>query len=149
MINISDITDEQLYFSIYCITALSRNLNMSPSDLYKLLTEKTKILEEYIIKHYDTLHTQGEDYIVNEIVNLLKNKGISFDNMKMTEYDEILVMLIDDIILNISDLKSISKYDAMKLFYSSPISKLLDRKETGLFTHSAASLAYRCINMKN
>ncbi|MCI6693045.1 MAG: hypothetical protein MR510_11305 [Clostridium sp.] len=69
--------------------------------------------------------------------------------MKMTEYDEILVMLIDDIILNISDLKSISKYDAMKLFYSSPISKLLDRKETGLFTQSAASLAYRCINMKN
>lgn len=67
----------------------------------------------------------------------------------MTEYDEILVMLIDDIILNISDLKSISKYDAMKLFYSSPISKLLDRKETGLFTQSAASLAYRCINMKN
>ena len=69
--------------------------------------------------------------------------------MKMTEYDEILVMLIDDIILNISNLKSISKYDAMKLFYSSPISKLLDRKETGLFTQSAASLAYRCINMKN
>ena len=69
--------------------------------------------------------------------------------MKMTEYDEILVMLIDDIILNISDLKSISKYDAIKLFYSSPISKLLDRKETGLFTQSAASLAYRCINMKN
>ncbi|MDY6227560.1 MAG: hypothetical protein SPH93_07845 [Clostridium sp.] len=69
--------------------------------------------------------------------------------MKMTEYDEILVMLIDDIILNISDLKSISKYDAMKLFYSSPISKLLDRKETGLFTQSAVSLAYRCINMKN
>lgn len=67
----------------------------------------------------------------------------------MTEYDEILVMLIDDIILNISDLKSISKYDAMKLFYSSPISKLLDRKETGLFTQSAVSLAYRCINMKN
>ena len=66
----------------------------------------------------------------------------------MTEFDEILVMLIDDIILNISDLKSISKYDAMKLFYSSPISKLLDRKETGLFTQSATSLAYRCINME-
>ena len=65
--------------------------------------------------------------------------------MKMTEFDEILVMLIDDIILNISELKSISKYDAMKLFYLSPISKLLDKKETGLFTQSAASLAYRCI----
>lgn len=76
MLSINDISNEKLYFSIYCITALSRNLNMSQSDVYKLLTEKTKILEEYIIKYYDTLHTQGEDYIIYEIVNLLKNKGI-------------------------------------------------------------------------
>jgi hypothetical protein len=49
---------------------------MIPSDVYNLLTEKTKILDEYIIKYYDTLHTQGEDYIVGEIVSLLKSKGI-------------------------------------------------------------------------
>lgn len=66
--------------------------------------------------------------------------------MKMTEFDEVLVMLIDDIILNISELKSISKYDAMKMFYLSPISKLIYKKETGLFTQSAASIAYRCIS---
>ncbi len=77
MINIDDITEEQLYFAIYCITALSRNLNIIPSDVYNLLTEKTRILDEYIIKYYDTLHTQGEDYIVGEIVNLLKSKGIN------------------------------------------------------------------------
>lgn len=76
MINIDDITEEQLYFAIYCITALSRNLNIIPSDVYNLLTEKTRILDEYIIKYYDTLHTQGEDYIVGEIINLLKSKGI-------------------------------------------------------------------------
>ncbi|WP_238907652.1 DUF3791 domain-containing protein [Clostridium sp. YIM B02506] len=76
MISIDDITEEQLYFAIYCITALSRNLNIMPSDVYNLLTEKTRILDEYIIKYYDTLHTQGEDYIVGEIVNLLKSKGI-------------------------------------------------------------------------
>jgi hypothetical protein len=76
MINIDDMTEEQLYFAIYCITALSRNLNIIPSDVYNLLTEKTRILDEYIIKYYDTLHTQGEDYIVGEIVNLLKSKGI-------------------------------------------------------------------------
>ena len=43
LININDITEEQLYFSIYCITALSRNLNMSPFDIYNLITERTKI----------------------------------------------------------------------------------------------------------
>lgn len=76
MININDITEEQLYFSIYCITALSRNLNMSPFDIYNLITERTKILDEYIIRYYDTLHSQGEQYIIGEIVNLLKSKGI-------------------------------------------------------------------------
>ena len=76
LININDITEEQLYFSIYCITALSRNLNMSPFDIYNLITERTKILDEYIIRYYDTLHSQGEQYIIGEIVNLLKSKGI-------------------------------------------------------------------------
>lgn len=36
--------------------------------------------------------------------------------MKMNEYDEIMVMLVDDIIKNVSKLKSISKYESMKLF---------------------------------
>lgn len=63
----------------------------------------------------------------------------------MNEFDEILVMLIDDVVLNISKLKSINKYEAMKLFYLSPISKMIYRQETGLFTQSAANIAYRCI----
>lgn len=66
--------------------------------------------------------------------------------MKITEYEEILIMLIDDIIENISKLKSISKYDSMKLFYLSPICKMIYQKNTGLYTQSAMSLAYRCIN---
>lgn len=68
--------------------------------------------------------------------------------MKMTEYEEILVMLIDDIIENISKLKLISKYDAMNLFYSSKICKMVYQKNTGLYTQSATNLAYRCINNK-
>lgn len=76
MIKRNDITDEQLYFAVFCITALSRNLGIIPSDVYNLITEKTKVLDEYIIKYYDILHTQSEDYIVEEIINLLRNKGI-------------------------------------------------------------------------
>jgi len=66
--------------------------------------------------------------------------------MKMNEYDEIMVMLVDDIIENISSLKSISRYESMKLFYTSPICKMLYQKNTGLYTQSAANIAYRCIN---
>ena len=76
MVNRIDITDEQLYFSIYCITALSRNWNIDPSDVYNLISEKTNVLDDYIIKYYDTLHTQGEDYIVGEITQLLRSEGL-------------------------------------------------------------------------
>lgn len=66
--------------------------------------------------------------------------------MKMNEHDEIMVMLVDDIIKNISKLKCISKYESMKLFYTSSICKMLYQKGTGLYTQSATSIAYRCIN---
>ena len=71
-----DITNEQLYFAIYCITALSRNLNMDPSEVYELISERTNIFDDYIIKYYDILHTQGEDYIVSEIIKLLKGEEL-------------------------------------------------------------------------
>lgn len=77
MINKSDITDDELYFVVYCVTALSCNLNISASEVYELITKKTKILDEYIIKYYDILHTQSEDYIVQEIIKLLKDKGVA------------------------------------------------------------------------
>ncbi len=51
--------------------------------------------------------------------------------MKMNEYDEIMVMLVDDIIKNVSKLKSISKYESMKLFYTLPICKMLYQKIQG------------------
>lgn len=85
MISWRDITDEELYFAIYCITALSRNLNMDPSDIYELISEKTNILDEYIIKYYDILHTQGEDYIVSEIVQLLNNNQVCINNQETLE----------------------------------------------------------------
>lgn len=77
MFNGRDITEEQLYFAIYCVTALSRNTNKTPDEVYDLLANKTNIMDDYIIKYYDTLHTQGEDYIVSEIMDLLKEKEIS------------------------------------------------------------------------
>ena len=76
MFNRIDITEEQLYFAVYCITALSRNLDMNPSDVYELISKKTNILDDYIIKYYDTLHTQGEDYIVSEIIQLFKGEEL-------------------------------------------------------------------------
>ena len=41
-----------------------------------MLTDESDILDGHIAPHYEALHTQGKDYIVREIVGLLKENGI-------------------------------------------------------------------------
>ena len=41
-----------------------------------MLTEKSDILFGYIIPEYEILHTQSKDYIVNDIISLMQERGI-------------------------------------------------------------------------
>jgi len=75
-INDNMITSEQSFFAVFCIEALSDELGTTGDKVYKLLTEDSDILDSYIIPHYDTLHTQGKEYIVNELIELMKKRRI-------------------------------------------------------------------------
>lgn len=44
--------------------------------MYRLLTEESDILDTYIIPFYDTLHTQGKSYIVDDICGLMRKEGV-------------------------------------------------------------------------
>jgi hypothetical protein len=70
------ITENQTLFTVFCIEALSEKLKMSAGDVYKLLTDKTNILDDYILPCYDALHTQGKEYIVNDLLEMFRIKGI-------------------------------------------------------------------------
>ena len=41
-----------------------------------ILTEKSDILKGYIVPEYEILHTQSKEYIVNDIIELMKEKGV-------------------------------------------------------------------------
>jgi len=41
-----------------------------------MLTEKSDILDSYVIPCYDVLHTQGKNYIVNDILDYMKKRGV-------------------------------------------------------------------------
>ncbi|MGL4819507.1 MAG: DUF3791 domain-containing protein [Bacilli bacterium] len=43
-----------------------------------MLSERTNLLQEYIIPLYDILHTQGEKYIVHDLIDRLKEEGVEF-----------------------------------------------------------------------
>jgi len=70
------LTPAQSFFAIFCIEALADELGVKGNKIYKMLTEKSVILDDYIIPYYDSLHTQGRDYIVRELIELMQNQGI-------------------------------------------------------------------------
>ncbi len=43
--------------------------------VYQILNT-TGILDNYIIKCYDVLHTQGKEYLVEDITDFVREKGI-------------------------------------------------------------------------
>lgn len=48
---------------------------MSPASVYKILNT-TGILDNYIIRCYDVLHTQGKEYLVEDITEFVREKGV-------------------------------------------------------------------------
>lgn len=65
---------EQLDFATYCIGALSSRLGMAQREVYNKLKD-SGILTDYLIPAYEVLHTFGKDYIVNDLIDLLHERG--------------------------------------------------------------------------
>ncbi|MDR1831108.1 MAG: DUF3791 domain-containing protein [Fusobacteriaceae bacterium] len=68
--------EDTLLFATFCISGIAEYLHIDDSDAYKLLTGKGNLLDDYILKYYDTLHTQSKEYVVEEVVDLLKKEGL-------------------------------------------------------------------------
>ena len=71
-----EMTPEQSFFAVFCIEAISDDLGTTGDIVYKMLTEESDLLDSYIIPCYESLHTQGKEYIVNEIIELMKKRGV-------------------------------------------------------------------------
>ena len=70
------LSEKELEFAIFCIENVALFLKMDAQEVYKMLTEESEILYHYIIPEYEMLHTQGKEYIVNDIIDLMKEKGV-------------------------------------------------------------------------
>lgn len=67
---------KELEFAIFCIENVAFYLKKDAQEVYKMLTEESEILYNYIIPEYEMLHTQGKEYIVNDIIDFMKEKGV-------------------------------------------------------------------------
>ncbi len=68
-------TNEQIEFATYCIDGLSRRLDLPQSEVYRML-DRSGILDGYIIEAYDVLHTFGGEYLMDDLVEYLQEKGL-------------------------------------------------------------------------
>ena len=64
-----------LEFAVFCIENVAKKLEVDGTAAYDMLAVQTDILQNYIIPCYDVLHTQGKEYIVNDLIDMLKAKG--------------------------------------------------------------------------
>ena len=62
-------------FITYCIGNLSRRLNMTASEVYRRL-KQSGILTGYIVPSYDVLHTFSKEYLMEDLTEYMKEKGV-------------------------------------------------------------------------
>ena len=74
MENIIEIPKTQVVmaFVATCIEATARLLNVSYKDVYQRM-KKLGIIEDYIIPHYEALHSESRENLAEGIVECLNN----------------------------------------------------------------------------
>ena len=67
----------ELEFAVFCIENVAIKLGVGAELVYQAFTEKSDILNGYIVPEYEVLHTQSKEYIVEDILDLMRERGVS------------------------------------------------------------------------
>ena len=68
--------ENELAFSIFILYSLADKWKKTPAFVYNILNS-TGILDNYVISGYDVLHTLGKEYLVEDITEYVREKGVS------------------------------------------------------------------------
>ena len=60
----------------FCIENVAAKLGVGAERVYRAFTEKGDILHGYIVPEYEILHTQSREYIVDELLDVMNERGI-------------------------------------------------------------------------
>lgn len=66
----------ELEFVVFCIENVAAKLGVGAERVYQAFTEKSDILNGYIVPDYEILHTQSREYIVNDLLDVMKERGV-------------------------------------------------------------------------
>lgn len=66
---------EDLDFTIYCVGIMAESLGRDARDVYRLM-QKGNIIMGYIVPCFDVLHSFSREYIIEDLTQLMKKKGL-------------------------------------------------------------------------
>lgn len=66
---------EDLNFTIYCVGIVAESLGRDARDIYRLM-QQGNIIMGYIVPCFDVLHSFSREYIVDDLTQLMKKKGL-------------------------------------------------------------------------
>ena len=67
----------ELEFAVFCIENVAAKLGVNAERVYKAFTEQSDILNGYIVPEYEVLHTQSREYIVDDLLDVMKERGVT------------------------------------------------------------------------
>ena len=64
-----------LEFITFAIGSVAERLQKCPSEIYKIFRQ-SNVIAGYLIPAYDVLHTFGRQYLVDDVLDFLQEKGV-------------------------------------------------------------------------
>lgn len=68
-------SNSQLTFVVFILNKYSLATNQPISEVYRHF-DKLNILDDYLLKHYEVLHTLGENYLIEDLTELIFQKSL-------------------------------------------------------------------------
>jgi hypothetical protein len=73
---LTSITRAEVDFTVFLLHRLAERWHKTVPQTYSALNE-SGILDGYLFPCYDTLHTLGADYLVDDITEMAKERGVA------------------------------------------------------------------------
>lgn len=71
----TELEHRQIDFSIFMLYRLAERWNKSVPETYRIL-DKADALDGYLIPGYDMLHTLGSEYLINDVTDYVRDRGV-------------------------------------------------------------------------
>ena len=62
--------EDRMIFAASCIESVARKWNLPPNEVYRRM-KRVNLIEGYILKHYDVIHTESRENITEDIADCL------------------------------------------------------------------------------